>query len=63
MLFKHRLPKPDPEAEEKFREEVYEHGGFEKSDVLAMILSAFIVIVPVALIVLALMCVVAFLFT
>lgn len=62
MLFKHRLPKPDPEKEEEFREEVFNNGGFEKSDVGAMIIAAFLVLVPVALVVLGLMCAVAFLF-
>ena len=62
MLFKNRLPKPDPEAEEEFRENLYEHGGLEKNDLAALIMAAFLVILPVAIIALVVMCAVAFLF-
>lgn len=62
MLFKKRLPKPDPEAEEHFREELYNNGGLEKNDLAALIISAFIVILPVALLALLVICAVAFLF-
>lgn len=62
MLFKNRLPKPDPEAEENFREDLYNHGGLEKHDLAALVIAAFAVILPVALLALLVMCAVAFLF-
>lgn len=54
-LFK-RLKKPDPEKEKKLREEIKAEGGLEKNDFLAMILGAMIVILPVAALVLAVLC-------
>ena len=56
------LKKPDPEKEQKLREEIEEMGGLEKKDVPAMLLSAFLVILPVAFVVLGLFCLLAFLF-
>ena len=47
-----RLKKTDPEKEKQLREQIEEEGGTEKHDMLAMILSAMIVILPVALLVL-----------
>ena len=61
MLFK-RLKKPDPKAEEKLREQIKENGGLEKGDLPAMILSALLTIMPVAIIILLLFCLVAWLF-
>lgn len=46
MIFK-RLKKPDPEAEQKLLDEIEAHGGLEKNDVLAMIISALLMILPV----------------
>lgn len=57
MLFK-RLKKPDPEAEQTLRDEIERHGGLEKNDLLAMIVSAMLVILPVA--VLALLVLIGF---
>lgn len=48
MIFK-RLKKPDPNAELKFRNEIEENGGLEKKDLPAMLISAFLVIMPVAI--------------
>ena len=42
------LKKPDPEAEQKLRDEIEQHGGLEKNDMKAMILSAMLVFLPVA---------------
>ena len=46
MIFK-RLKKPDPEVEQKLLDEIEAHGGLEKNDVLAMIISALLMILPV----------------
>ena len=49
MLNKLRsLKKPDPEAEQKLRDEIEQYGGLEKNDMKAMIISAMLVILPVA---------------
>ena len=60
MLFK-RLKKPDPEAEQKLRDEIEADGGLEKNDVAAMIISAMLVILPVTGVLLLLICAVVFL--
>lgn len=60
MLFK-RLKKPDPEAEQKLRDEIEANGGLEKNDVAAMIISAMLVILPVTGVLLLLICAVVFL--
>ena len=49
MIFK-RLKKPDPEAEQKLRDDIDAYGGLEKNDVLAMIISALLMILPVVVI-------------
>ena len=54
MIWK-RLHKYDPEKEEKLQNEIEEHGGLEKNDMLAMIIAALIVILPVAIIVLVIL--------
>ena len=59
MIFK-RLKKPDPEAEQKLRDDIEAYGGLEKNDVLAMIISAMLMILPVAVI--FLLVIVAFMF-
>jgi len=61
MLFK-KLKKPDPNAEKKLREEIEAHGGLEKGDLPAMILSAMLTFIPVAALVLGLFCLIAWLF-
>ncbi len=49
MFFRKKLKKPDPEAEQRLRNEIDEMGGLEKNDVPAMLISAFLVILPVAI--------------
>ena len=55
MLFRKRLKKPDPEAEQKLRQEIQAEGGVSKKDTVAMILSAYLTILPVVLVVLGIM--------
>ena len=57
-----KLKKPDPKKEQELRNEIEEMGGLEKKDVPAMLLSAFLVILPVAVVILGLFCLMAFLF-
>ena len=59
MIFK-RLKKPDPEVEQKLRDDIDAYGGLEKNDVLAMIISALLMILPI--VVIALLVIVAFMF-
>ena len=47
-----RLKKPDPEREQKLRNDIEKEGGLEKKDMPAMILSAWLAIVPVCALVL-----------
>ena len=46
MLFK-KLKKPDPQAEQKLRDEIEADGGLEKNDVAAMIIAAMLSIMPI----------------
>ena len=65
MLFGKKLKlikKPDEDAEKHLREELEKEGGLEKKDLPALIISAFLVIVPVALIALLLVCLISWLF-
>ena len=48
-FFRKILKKPDPEKEEALRSEIKKSGGLEKSDLPAMIFSAYLVFIPVAL--------------
>lgn len=57
-----KLKKYDPEAERKLREDIEAEGGLEKNDVKAMIISAFLVIMPIALVILGLFVLMAFMF-
>lgn len=57
-----RLKKYDPEKECALRNEIEESGGLEKNDMKAMILAALLVIMPIALVVLLLFALVAWLF-
>lgn len=57
-----KLKKPDPEKEQALRNEIEEMGGLEKKDMPAMLLSAFLVILPVVAVILGLFCLFAFLF-
>ena len=61
-LFGRKRKKFDPEEERKLREEIERGGGLEKQDLPAMIFSAYAVILPVALGVLLLIALIAFLF-
>ena len=47
--FKRIFKKPDENKEDELREELYEDGGLEKKDLGAMILSAYLIIIPIAL--------------
>ena len=52
MLFGKKLKllkKPDKKVEQKLRDEIEEMGGLEKNDIPAMLLSAYLVIIPTAL--------------
>ncbi len=65
MLFGKKLKllkKPDPEKEKKLREQIEEEGGLEKGDIPAMIISALLIIVPIALVLLLLFLAIGFLF-
>lgn len=59
MLWWKRLKKDDPEKMEKFKDEIEKEGGLEKYDMFAMIVSALLVLVPVALVVLIVMILIA----
>ncbi|MBP3370827.1 MAG: hypothetical protein J6L85_08750 [Clostridia bacterium] len=52
--FKRIFKKPDRENEEKLREEIEDEGGLEKKDLPALILSAYMLIIPIALVALLL---------
>ena len=65
MLFGKKLKlmkKTDEDAERRLREELEKEGGLEKNDLPALIISAILVIVPIALIALLLVCLVGWLF-
>ena len=61
MIFK-RLRKPDLEKEQTLRETIENEGGLDKKDVPAMIISALIVIMPVAILALLVMVLMIWLF-
>lgn len=54
MIFK-RLKKPDLQKEQTLRDAIENEGGLDKKDVPAMILSALLVIMPVAIVALLVM--------
>ena len=65
MLFGKKLKlmkKTDEDAERRLREELEKEGGLERNDLPALIISAILVIVPIALIALLLVCLVGWLF-
>jgi hypothetical protein len=62
LFFRKKMKKFDPEKEKTLREEIEAAGGLEKKDIPAMLISAFLVFMPVALLVLGLFALVAFLF-
>ena len=49
MFFRKKLKKPDPEAEKQLRSQIEAEGGLEKKDIPAMVISAFLVILPAAI--------------
>lgn len=57
-----KLKKYDPKAEQELYDEIQASGGLEKNDLLAMILSALLVIMPVAVLLFLLIVAFAFLF-
>ena len=61
-LFSKFFKKPDMEKQRKFREELENAGGVEKKDIPAMIISAYLVFIPVVVIVLLLFAFVAWMF-
>ena len=63
MFFRKRLKKFDPKDEENLANEIEAGGGVEKGDVAAMLISAFLVFIPVALLALGVLALVAWLFT
>lgn len=65
MLFGKKLKvikKPDKEKEKDLHKQIDEEGGLEKKDMPAMIVSAFLVFLPVAAIALGLIVLLAWLF-
>lgn len=60
--FKRIFKKPDKDNEEKLREEIESEGGLEKKDIPALIISAYLLIIPIALVTLLLLYLVARLF-
>ncbi len=61
MLFR-RLKKFDPEKERELRNEIEANGGLEKGDMPAMLISAFLVFVPAALLVLGVIVLIGYFF-
>lgn len=59
--WKKAFKKPDKQAEQALREDIDREGGLEKGDMPAMLISAFLVILPVAIGALLLLCLVGWL--
>ena len=57
-----KIFKFDPDREEKLRNEIEENGGIEKKDMPAMILSAYLTIIPIVLGILLLFALVVYLY-
>lgn len=49
MSFRKIFKKPNKETEKKLRDDIEKSGGLEKKDIPAMIFSAYIVFIPIAL--------------
>ena len=62
MLFGKKLKKFDPQKEQALRDEIEANGGLEKNDFAAMVISAFLMLLPVAAIMLIILAVFAVLF-
>lgn len=56
------IKKPDKEKEKELRDQIEAEGGLEKNDMPAMIISAFLVFIPVAAAALGLIVLLAWLF-
>ncbi len=56
------VKKPNPEKEKELRDGIEESGGLDKKDVPAMLLSAYLIIIPIALAVLGIFALVGWLF-
>lgn len=56
------IKKPNKEKEKELREQIEAEGGLEKGDMPAMIISAFLVFIPVAAVALGLIVLLAWLF-
>ena len=54
--WKRAFRKPNKQVEQKLRDDIEQEGGLEKGDLPAMLISAFLVIFPVAVGVLLLLC-------
>ncbi len=61
-MFGRKRPKFDPEKEQNLRDEIKENGGLDKKDLPAMIFSAYLVFLPIAIGILLLIALIAFLF-
>ena len=62
MLFGKRLKKFDPKKEQALQDEIEANGGLEKNDFAAMVISALLMLLPVAVIMLIILAVFAILF-
>ena len=62
MAFRKIFKKPDKEKERKLREDIESSGGLDKKDIPAMIFSAYLVILPIAILMLLLIYLAARLF-
>ena len=56
------MPKPDKNAEKNLNQEIEENGGLEKKDLPAMIISAYLVFLPIVIGLFLLIALVAWLF-
>ena len=56
------IKKPDPKKEEELRADIERAGGVGKKDGFAMIFSAYLVFIPIALFVLGIIALIAWLF-
>lgn len=50
------LKKDNGKKEEGLREDIKNEGGLEKKDIPAMLISAYLIIIPICLVVLVLLC-------
>ena len=60
--FRRVIPKPDKNAEKNLNEEIEKNGGLEKKDLPAMIISAYLVFLPIVIGLFLLIALVAWLF-